>query len=54
MGPFSAIVHILHPKNRAEVAARNLMIFGGLLGVAGRRGRGLLESSDSAQHGEWV
>ena len=52
--PFSAIVQISHPQNRAEIAARKFMILGGLLGGASGRGRGLLESSDSAEHGEWV
>ena len=42
-GPFSQISQILHEKKCAEIEARKVMTFGGLLGGAGGGGRGLLE-----------
>ena len=53
-GPFLQLSQILHEKKRAEIEARKLMTFGRLLVGAGGRGRGLPESSDSAEHGEWI
>ena len=53
-GAFSQIFQILHEKRCAEIEARKLMTFGGLLGGAGGGGRGLPESSDSAKHGHSV
>ena len=46
-------MQILHEKKRAEIEAQKLMTFGRLLGGAGGGGRGLPESSDSAENGEW-
>ena len=51
-GPFSQIFQILHEKKCAEIEARKIMTFGGLLGGAGGGGWSLSNSSDSAKHGE--
>ena len=51
---FSQFLQISHGKKRAEIEARKLMVFESLLGGAGGTGEGLPESSDSAEHGEWV
>ena len=46
---FLQILQILHEKKRAEIEARKLMTFGGLLGGAGGGGRGLSNSSVTLQ-----
>ena len=41
-GPFLKFVQILQEKKRADIEARKLMIFGGLLGGAGGSGEACL------------